>query len=179
MFYATTEKNPKVEGQKRRWRVSKREAKKSKEQEEGKKIKGRRQRDFKRAPSRPRAHSSVVLIHQLFAPEERTKCPLRLGRLSARGERAQKSAIAQTRFRLLLPFRCWRPSSRFRSRSRFFFCFFLDGISLSLPPLERLTAMLATLSANEERMARCMKLQRGEGGSGRGGMSPARGSTEC
>lgn len=75
----------------------------------------------------------------------------------------------------MLPFRCWRPSSRFRSRSRFFFCFFLDGISLSLPPLERLTAMLATLSANKERMAGCMKLPRGEGGSGRGGDEPSAG----
>lgn len=35
--------------------------------------------------------------------------------------------------------------------------------------------MLATLSANKERMAGCMKLPRGEGGSGRGGDEPSAG----
>ena len=98
MFYATTEK--KTEGRGTEEALEGFETRSKKEQGTRREKNKRRQRDFKRAPSRPRAHSSVVLIHQVLVPEVRTKCPLRLGRLSARGERAQKSAIAQTRFRL-------------------------------------------------------------------------------
>lgn len=118
-----------------------------------------------------RTHAAPFFF-RLLAPGAGVERPLRLGRSSARGEAAQRRDIAQGKIPAFASIRCWRPLSLVVGREFFYFASSTESLSTTF---KRLTAMLATLSANEERMTGLLKLPKGEGEGEKGGGEPKRG----
>lgn len=113
--------------------------------------KGRRD-GKKRIQQCPRAPARGACASPLLRHKEQTDHPLRLGRFSARGERALGSPGSKKGIAFFPPSCCWRPPLLLLARSRSRFFLFFSNFSSSSRPPRKLTAMLATRSAKEERI---------------------------
>lgn len=146
------------------------------EKEENKVRRDEKKRDFgeKRTPLQkaPRARTRRLGFSASSPLEQESNALCDRGGRARAGRQRNGATLQRERSRLLLRYAAGGPC---RSLSVASFVFFRFSLNLSFSPLERLTAMLATLSANEERMAGSLKLPKGGGRGRKGGGEPKRG----